>query len=96
MTFTPENALRQAQRMSPECDTFVVRLWDGFDNEWMDVSKPVSGRQAKKIWAEKTDNGRKSTSYSDTDYYAIYPTDTNMVFSEKGRRDLAAAEGGTQ
>lgn len=90
---TPEQALQRAQVISPECDTFVVRLYDGFDNEWMDVSGSLSGRQAKKIWAEKTDNGRKATSYADIDYYAIYPTDANMVFSEQGKKDVFGVEG---
>lgn len=88
MPITAEQALARAQAISPDCDTFVVRLYDGFDNEWMDVSKSVSGRRAKKIWAEKTDNGKKNTSYGDIDYYAIFPTDTTMVFSEKGKKDM--------
>lgn len=36
---------------------FIVRLYDGFDNQWMDVSKAVSHKEAVKIWNEFTHNG---------------------------------------
>lgn len=67
---------------------YVVRLWDGFDNEWMDVSEPVSREEADRIWNEKTDNGSKGVGYDDIDYYAVYPANTTMVFSEQGKKDL--------
>ena len=60
---------------------FVVRLYDGFDNEWMDISKPVNEEEAKRIWNEMTDNGKKNTSFDDIDYYAIYSADTRMRYS---------------
>ncbi len=63
---------------------FVVRLYDGFDNEWMDVSSPVSKEEAEKILAEKTDNGKKNTTFDDIDYYCIFPADTTMLFSQEG------------
>jgi hypothetical protein len=61
---------------------FVVRLYDGFDNQWMDVSKPVSKEAAEVILAEKTENGTKNVSYSDIDYYSIFPADTKMLYSD--------------
>jgi hypothetical protein len=63
---------------------FIVRLYDGFDNEWMDVSEPVTYKEAEKIWNEKTNNGKKNAKYSDIDYYSIFPADTIMMFSAEG------------
>ncbi len=60
---------------------FVVRLCDGFDGIWMDVSNPVSKEEADRIWNEKTNNGTKRICYSDIDYYEIFPADTKMRFS---------------
>lgn len=70
---------------------YVVRLYDGFDNIWMDVSKPTSREEAEKIWNEKTENGKKNTKFDDIDYYAIYPADTEMLFSVERtyRKDYA-------
>lgn len=52
-------------------DSYVVRLYDGFDDEWIDVSDVVSEMDARKIYNEKTLNGTKATSYHDIDYYRI-------------------------
>lgn len=59
---------------------FVVRLYDGFDNIWMDVSSAVTKEEADKIWGEKTDNGTRKTKFDDIDYYKIFPADTRMLF----------------
>lgn len=67
---------------------FIVRLYDGFDNEWMDVSDPVTRTEAEEILAEKTGNGTKNTGFRDIDYYRIFPADTKMRFSE-GRGEEA-------
>jgi hypothetical protein len=58
---------------------YVVRLWDGMDGMWMDVSEPVTANEAKRIWNEKTQNGTKNIGFSEIDYYAIYPADTKML-----------------
>ena len=68
-------------------DLFVVRLYDGFDNLWIDVSKPVPRDEAERILAEKTDNGTRKTSFSDIDYYRIFEADTTMFFSDQGYAD---------
>ena len=60
---------------------FVVRLYDGFDNQWMDITKPLPKAEAQKIWDEKTKNGTEKTNYGDIDYYNIYPADTRMTYS---------------
>jgi hypothetical protein len=64
---------------------YVVRLYDGFDNEWIDVSKPVSREQAEKIWNEKTDCGTNKTSYDDIDYYKIFSYEVPDNSTEKKR-----------
>ena len=64
-------------------DLFVVRLYDGFDNQWIDVSKPVNKEEANKIWLEKTKGGTKQIRFSDIDYYRIFPADTKMLFSDR-------------
>lgn len=65
-----------------ELDLYVVRVYDGFDNIWTDVSEPVPKEEAKKIWAEKTDNGNKLTSYNDINYYEIFPSNIRMLYSD--------------
>lgn len=65
---------------------YVVRLYDGFDNEWIDVCRPCNKKTAEAIWNEKTDNGTKNACYGDIDYYKIFESDTIMHFSEKGRK----------
>jgi len=60
---------------------FIVRIYDGFDNQWCDVTGPVEEAEAKRVYAEKTNNGTQKTSYSDIDYYEIFPADTRMVYS---------------
>jgi len=63
-------------------ELFVVRLYDGMDNQWLDVSEPLIREEAEKVWREKTENGTKNTTFDDIDYYAIYPADTKMLFSD--------------
>lgn len=68
-------------------DLYVVRLYDGFDNEWMDVSDPMSKEEADKACGDMNEArggsgaGKREGSYFDIDYYAVYPSDTRMVFS---------------
>lgn len=62
---------------------YIVRLYDGFDNKWMDVSGPVPYDEAQKIWNENTKGGTKSTKFGDIDYYAIFPADTTMLYRYK-------------
>lgn len=61
---------------------YVVRLFDGMDGEWMDITKPVSKEEAQRVWDERTDNGKRAAKYGDIDYYKIFPADTTMRFSE--------------
>lgn len=61
---------------------FIVRLWDGMDGTWMDVSDAVSAEEANAIWNEKTSQGTKHARYQDIDYYRIFPAETVMLWSE--------------
>lgn len=67
---------------------YIVRLWDGFDGEWMDVSKPLSKEKAEKLCGDKNASrmgsaaGKRTGSYSDIDYYKVFPAETRMQFSE--------------
>jgi len=61
---------------------FIFRLYDGFDNQWMDVSEPLPKDEADKVWNEKTVDGTKRTTFDDIDYYEIFPADTKMLFSD--------------
>lgn len=62
---------------------YVVRLYDGFDMEWMDISGVVSKEDADRIWNEKTNNGTRNTTYDDIDYFKIFKADTIMLYSEE-------------
>lgn len=59
---------------------YIVRLWDRFDG-WVDVSDPLPHDKAKELWKEQTKNGTKNTKYEDGDYYAIFPSDTKMIWT---------------
>lgn len=69
-------------------DLYIVRLYDGWDGEWMDVTAPCKKDVADAIC--ETNNaarggslaGKRTGSYSDGDYYAVFPADTKMMFSE--------------
>ena len=60
---------------------YVVRLYDGFDNLWMDVSKPLPYEKALEIWNEYTLDGERNTKFEDIDYYRIFPANTRMMYS---------------
>jgi hypothetical protein len=61
---------------------YVVRLYDGFDNQWMDVSDPVCYTEARKVWDEKTKKGTEKVSFEDIDYFKIFPADTKMICAD--------------
>lgn len=71
---------------------YVVRFYDGFDNVWMNVSEPVTEEEANRIWNEKTDNGKKNTTYSDIDYYKIFPADSVMLYRDVSEGGLGGRD----
>ena len=60
---------------------YVVRLYDGFDNEWIDLCRPCPKAEAEALWSEKTKGGTEKTRYEDIDYFAIFSADTKMTYS---------------
>ena len=71
----------EPDRIPSDTGLYVVRLYDGFDNEWMDVSKALPWEGALAIWNEHTKDGTRKTSYNDIDYYKIFPSNTRMRLS---------------
>jgi hypothetical protein len=66
-------------------ELYTVRLYDGFDYEWMDILTGVPYEEARELWDLKTNNGTEKTRYNDIDYYDIFPANTQMLHSESGR-----------
>ena len=66
---------------APVNKLFVVRLFDGFDNIWIDVTESVSREEAERIWNDRTKNGTKNINFDEIDYYKIFEADTKMVWS---------------
>lgn len=59
---------------------FVVRQWDGMDGCWCDCTGAVGATHALKVWLERTEGGTKRVSFSQIDYYKIFPADTKMLY----------------
>lgn len=59
---------------------WIVRQWDMFDG-WLDCTGPVTCTEADKIWNEYTGNGTHNTKYDDGDYYKIFPSNTEMIYT---------------
>lgn len=62
---------------------YVVRLYDGMDGVWIDITEPVSHSEARRVWRRFTKEGTKNTSYGDLDYYKIFPANTKMKYDNK-------------
>ncbi len=67
--------------MEKDKELYIVRLYDGFDNIWIDLCKPVLRKEAEKIWNKKTSNGTKNTTFDDIDYFKVFSADSKMFFS---------------
>lgn len=81
-------AARERAAARAESDLYVVRHWDGFDGEWIDVSDPMPKADAEKLAGDKNEArsgaaaGKRTGGYSDIDYYKAFPADTKMMFSD--------------
>jgi len=79
----------------PAEQLYVVRFFDGFDHEWTDVSGPLPREQAEQLCRQRnrarsgTAAGKETGEYADIDYYRVFESDTVMVHSRQGRKDLA-------
>jgi len=52
---------------------FVVRLYDGFDNEWFDITQPTSYEEALRVYNLKTENDTTKNNFHDfINYYGIF------------------------
>lgn len=67
--------------LEPTGTRWVVRQYDGFDNQWLDVCGPTTALDAFWCWLEKTRGGTQFIAYSDIDYYAMFPATTHMLYS---------------
>ena len=67
---------------------YVVRLYDGFDRYWIDVTKPLKYEEAEKEWNELTHDGTQNTKFDDIDYYRIFDSDTKMLYSAHDDQDF--------
>lgn len=69
-------------------EIFVVRVWDGMDGCWTDCTGDVGRDEALRVWAERTDGGAHHVSYSEIDYYAIFPGGTQMHWDGSEGREM--------
>jgi len=88
--FIPDETLALAtiigeeiDKSAPNVDKYIVRIYDGMDFVWTDVSEPVTKKEADRIWSQKTDSGTKMTKFDDIDYYKVFPADTKMIFRDR-------------
>ena len=61
---------------------YTVRLYDGFDNNWLDIKADTPYEEARRVWDEETKGGTEKTRYNDIDYYDIFEADTKMLYSD--------------
>lgn len=80
--------------MPEDVSRFVVRLYDGMDNRWVDMTEPVALEEAQRVYNMETDFGRHHARFQDIDYYRIFPANTVMKYSAEGEalEQRAAAE----
>jgi hypothetical protein len=64
---------------------FIVRQYDGFDNNWIDITKPLSLKEAMKIWRAHTKDGTEKYCFEHIDYYEVFPAGTKMLYSAEGQ-----------
>lgn len=71
-----------------ESGLYIVRLFNGMDGCWCDVTGTVCWEAALQIWNENTEGGTRATSYGDIDYYQIFPADTEMKWDGSEGREM--------
>lgn len=69
-------------------ETFIVRIWDGMDGCWTDVTSDIPRDEALRVWADRTKSGTRNCNYADIDYYAIFPSGTHMVWDGSEGREM--------
>jgi hypothetical protein len=73
---------RHPELLTADADAqWVLRHYDGFDNEWCDITQPLEATEAIRQYLEKTLKGTKWVGFNEIDYYRLFPADTKMVYS---------------
>ena len=67
---------------------YVVRLWDGMDGCWTDCTAGVGQEEALRYWAERTDGGARHISFTEIDYYKIFPASSSMKWDGSEGREM--------
>jgi hypothetical protein len=73
-------AVDKQPRQESENGLYTMRVYDGFDNHWVDCLTGVSLEEAQAYWNEKTKRGTEKTDFNDIDYYDIFPAETRMLY----------------
>lgn len=68
--------------------TFIVRQWDGMDGCWTDCTGQVDREHALHYWSDRTDGGTRRVSYTEIDYYRIFPGGTRMNWDGSEGREM--------
>ena len=71
-----------------ETGRYVVRVFDGMDGCWTNCTGEVGRDEALRYWASRTDVGMHHASYSEIDYYRIFPADTRMLYDGSEGREM--------
>jgi hypothetical protein len=67
---------------------FVVRMWDGMDGAWCNVTGAVSADEALRVWAERTKDGTVRVAFAEIDYFRIFAHDTAMFWDGGEGREM--------
>lgn len=67
---------------------WIVRIWDGMDGCWSDVTEETTAEEALKVWFEKTGGGNHNWRFADIDYYRIFPAETRMIWDGEAGREM--------
>ena len=65
---------------------WILRHYDGFDNEWIDITGAIPYAEALTVYNDRTNNGEKNAKFADIDYYCLFPADTKMLYSADRER----------
>lgn len=69
-------------------ETYIVRVWDGMDGCWSDCTAEITRDEALRYWAEKTASGTRHISYTEIDYYRVFPGGTRMLWNGDDGREM--------
>ncbi len=61
---------------------YVVRNFD-INDGWLDVTGFLSKEAADAEWLRLTEGGTRWTRFEELSYYAIFPANTRMLYSEE-------------